>query len=72
MRRSPTKLEMRISACLAQHGELGYAALMTETQAANSPLLARTLSRMERRGFITREVLPTRPPRTKYRLAMRT
>jgi hypothetical protein len=42
MRKTPTQLERQLSACLAQHGELDYAALMT-TAAANSPLLARTL-----------------------------
>jgi hypothetical protein len=70
MRTTPTALEKRISACLEQHGTLGYAALMTATQAANSPLLARTLSRMRRAGSVNRTVLTTTPPRTLYALAL--
>ena len=56
MRNTPTKLEQRISASLAERGELRYAELMTATQAANSPLLARTLKRMRRYGVITRTI----------------
>jgi DNA-binding HxlR family transcriptional regulator len=59
------------AAPLAQHGELGYAALMTETKAANSPLLASTLNRMRRDGVVIRSALPTTPPRTLYALAVR-
>jgi DNA-binding HxlR family transcriptional regulator len=68
MRKTPAQLERQISACLAQHDELDYAALMN-TAAANSPLLARTLDRMRLRGSIVRTVLPTTPQRTLYRLS---
>ena len=69
MRNTPTKLEQRISASLAERGELGYSELMIATQAANSPLLARTLKRMQRHGTITRTIVDAAPPHTIYSLA---
>jgi DNA-binding HxlR family transcriptional regulator len=68
MRNTPTKLEQRISASLAERGELRYGELMIATQAANSPLLARTLKRMQKYGAITRTIVNAAPPHTLYSL----
>ncbi len=68
MRNTPTKLEQRISASLAERGELRYSELMIATQAPNSPLLARTLKRMQRHGTITRTIVSAAPPHTLYSL----
>jgi DNA-binding HxlR family transcriptional regulator len=71
MRNTPTKLEQRISASLAERGELRYSELMIATQAANRPLLARTLKRMQQHGAITRTIVSAAPPHTLYSLAVK-
>jgi DNA-binding HxlR family transcriptional regulator len=68
MRNSPTLLERRIAACLEEYGSLGFSDLRRATDAANDPLLARTLKRMRRHGRIIRRVHPTEPPTTSYTL----
>jgi DNA-binding HxlR family transcriptional regulator len=68
MRNIPTKLEQRISASLAERGELRYGELMIATQAGNSPLLARILKRMQRHGAIVRTIVDAAPPHTLYAL----
>jgi DNA-binding HxlR family transcriptional regulator len=69
MQHTPTKLEQRIRASLAERGDLRYGELMIATQAGNSPLLARTLKRMQRYGAITRTIVDAAPPHTLYALA---
>ena len=71
MRNTPTKLEQRISASLAERGELRYGELMIATQAGNSPSMARTLKRMQRHGVIVRTIIDAAPPYTRYSLAVR-
>jgi DNA-binding HxlR family transcriptional regulator len=68
MRNSPTFLERRIVACLAEHQALGFSALRLATDATSDKMLSRTLARMRRHGRIIRHVHATTPPTTSYRL----
>jgi DNA-binding HxlR family transcriptional regulator len=68
MRNSPTFLERRIVACLAEHRSLGFSALRLATDASSDKKLSRTLNRMRRYGRVIRHVHATTPPTTSYRL----
>jgi DNA-binding HxlR family transcriptional regulator len=68
MRTTPTLFEQRVVACLKQHGSLSFSGLLLATDAANDPLLARTLARTRRTGRVIRHVHPTTPPTTSYTL----
>jgi DNA-binding HxlR family transcriptional regulator len=67
MRNSPTFIERRIVACLAD-GPLSYTDLKKATDAHADQYLARALKRMRRRGRLVRHVHPTTPVRTSYSL----
>ena len=47
----------KIVACLERNGPLGYAAIIAQSRAPNSPTVARSLRNLERRGIIRRSVL---------------
>ena len=64
----PRYVEERITACLSEHGTLGFAALLQASAAPSNQTLSRNLRRMRREGRIERQVLPTYPPRVLYRL----
>jgi DNA-binding HxlR family transcriptional regulator len=68
MRKHPSRFAERITATLADHGVLGFSALMTATQAPNNQILSRNLRRLRREGRISRTVLATTPPRVLYAL----
>ena len=68
MRKRPPRFDERIAASLAEHGVLGFSALLVATQAPNNQILSRNLRRMRRDGRVDRTVLPTYPPRVLYRL----
>lgn len=72
MRKSPTRVAQKITTCLQEHGELGFAALLVATKAPSSQNLSRTLHRLRRDGTIVRKVLDTTPPTTRYKLAAAT
>jgi DNA-binding HxlR family transcriptional regulator len=68
MRKSPTALERRLLACLADNAPLSFTELRSAASAPSDRTLSRTLDRLRRRGRIERRVIPTTPPRTSYRL----
>jgi DNA-binding HxlR family transcriptional regulator len=67
MRNSPTFIERRIVACLA-NGPLSYTQLKKATDAHTDQYLARALKRMRRRGRLVRHVHATTPVTTSYSL----
>jgi DNA-binding HxlR family transcriptional regulator len=67
MRNSPTFLETRIAACLAEHRSLSFTGLQLATDTKSDQKLSRTLARMRRNGRIVRHVHATTPPTTSYR-----
>jgi DNA-binding HxlR family transcriptional regulator len=68
MRNTPTEMWIRIDAVL-QTGPRFFNEICRLTNAPNPPVVSRTLTRMERRGEVTRRVLTEeRPPRVEYSL----
>ena len=68
MRKHPSRFAERITATLADHGVLGFSALMVATAAPNNQILSRNLRRLRREGRVSRTVLSTPPPRVLYAL----
>jgi DNA-binding HxlR family transcriptional regulator len=67
MRVSPTAIERRIVACLAD-GLLSYTDLKKATDAHTDQYLSRALKRMRKRGHLVRRVHATTPVTTSYSL----
>jgi DNA-binding HxlR family transcriptional regulator len=69
MRKHSSRFAERITATLADRGVLSFNGLMVATAAPNNQILSRNPRRLRREGGISRTVLPTTPPTTRYQLA---
>jgi DNA-binding HxlR family transcriptional regulator len=68
MRKHPPRYVERIEKTLAEHGVLGFSALMTASGINSSQAVSRGLRKLRREGRVDRTILPTFPPRVLYQL----